>query len=140
MAARAPGPAVGALLERLPDAGEAVDERLALSGFLLRSPRGEVRVVTGGLCLTFAAQDVIEAAERSLPDGLEAGGAIPVRMSVRRGARLLGVGPADPYQPSLVRSRLPFAMRVRDAPPVEVQTPRYQALEASFRRRHGLEP
>lgn len=114
------------------------DEGVALAGFLLRGGEGAVRIVTGSLCLDFAADDVVAIDELPLPQGVEPGFAIPVELRLRVGARLLGASPGDLYEELLVKDPRPFAIAARPEPTPLRDSPRFRELEAAFRREVGL--
>jgi hypothetical protein len=128
-------------LERLPQSPEAETEVLGpqLKGFLLRGRNGALRVIVNDMCLEFAIEDVADIAELPLRGGQESGFAIPVQVTLTRGARLLDVSPASTYWALLGERVMPFAYVVRDTPPPMEDSPRFRALEAAFRKEHGLE-
>ena len=88
-------------------------EEVVLAGFLLRSAPDAVRLVTGQLCLDFAAEDVVGVDEQPLPDDVRASFAIPVQLRLRVGARLLNASPCDFYRQLLFKERKPFAITAR---------------------------
>ena len=129
------------LLQTLPVEADppAHEHEFAIDGFLIRGEAGMVRLVTGHLCLDFAAADVIGVEEQELPEDIGTGFAIPVRLRLASGARLLKAEPADIYEPLLYKVRQPFAIAVRQTPPDMAEAPRYRDLEIAFKRRHGFE-
>jgi hypothetical protein len=113
-------------------------EEVVLAGFLLRGGAGAVRIVAGSLCLDFAADDVVAVYELPLADGVEPSFAIPVRLRLRVGARLLDASPADLYEELLVKDPQPFAIAARPERMPLRDSPRFRELEAAFRREVGL--
>lgn len=100
--------ALDQLLERLatvPDVADAI----TLEGHLLRGPQGCIRFVTGGLCLDVEADDVLAIEERGGSDRY----AIPVRIVVRRGLAVHGIGSSEPFKGLIGEGRVPFAVRTR---------------------------
>lgn len=130
--------ALGALLALLPDdpAGGS-DAAIALDGLLLRTSGGIVRLAVGPVCLDFAVVDLIAVDER--PGAAGGPMALPVRLHLRPGARLLAAAPAAPYEALLHEDPLPFAYATRPDPPDLRLAPGFAAREAAFRRRNGLE-
>ena len=129
------------LLQALPAEAEApaCSADVIIDGFLIRGEAGVVRIVTGHLCLDFAAEDVTGVEEQALPEDVGTGLAIPVRLRLVSGARLLHASPSDIYEPLLYKVRQPFAIAVRKTPPDMAEAPRYRDLEMAFKRRHGFE-
>jgi hypothetical protein len=114
-------------------------EDVVLAGFLLRGGPDAIRLVTGGLCLDFAAQDVVAVDEQTLPQGVRQGFAIPVRLRLRVGARLLSASRSDVYEQLLVKDREPFAIAARADQTALGDSPRFRELETALRREVGLE-
>jgi len=134
------GPEVEALLDRLARDSDLFGDgsSFTVSGFLLRGEDNAVRLVSGGLCLDLLAEDVLAVEEQPLPDGLARSVAIPVRMTLRAGARVLRLCVADMYVPLLFKKRVPFAMRTRlERPDVPVSSS-FARLEAAYKHRHSL--
>jgi hypothetical protein len=129
------------LLQALPAEGEAsaCSPEIIIDGFIIRGEDGTVRIVTGHLCLDFAVDDVTGIEEQALPEDVGTGLAIPVRLRLVSGARLLNASPADIYEPLLYKVRQPFAIAVRKTPPDMADAPRYRDLEMAFKRQHGFE-
>ena len=79
-----------------------------------RQREGEhVRVILGPYCLDFEADDVVNLEEVPAPSGLAAGSAIAARVTLRPGARLLGLGSANAYRDVLWHHEIPFALATR---------------------------
>ena len=128
-------------LRLLPDDASLTGD-MVIDGHVLRAAAGTFRLVTGGLALEFANEDVLEILEiadaespRSEPTGLAA----PVRLRLKPGARLFGCSPAAAYLPLLERPIEPFAYLVRKTLAPMQPAPRWRAIEQSYRERCGLE-
>jgi hypothetical protein len=116
-----------------------VDLNLQIEGYLLRGGEETLRIVIGDLALEFAIEDVLEVAEVEGVPPERSSLAVPVRLTLNIGARLMGCSPAAAYHPLLDRVNQPFAYEVRKSYPPMQQAPRFRALERAFRQRHGLE-
>jgi hypothetical protein len=123
-------------LASLPAHGSETDD-LMLSGYMLRAAAGSLRIVTGGLALEFAHEDVIEVTDEESPEST--GFAVPVRLRLKHGARLLDCSLSAAYLSLLAQPVEPFAYRVRKTLPPMQPAPRWRAIEQSFRELHGLE-
>ena len=110
---------------------------MILDGYLLRGLNGRVRLVTGHLCLELDQADVLKVAQHALPPGIQEGFAVPVRLFLRIGARILDISSSHPYRDLLCKPRHPFAISVR-ADSALFPSPRYRQLEQAFLRRHGI--
>jgi hypothetical protein len=81
---------------------------------LLVSGEGErVRVILDPYCLDFGADDILDLEELPLPAGITEGDAVAARVTLRPGARLMGLGFAAPYRNLLWHRDLPFALATR---------------------------
>ena len=127
-------------IDRLPTLPPADVERttLELDGFVLRAGNGVLRVVVEGLCLDFSTGDIIDITELPEPDESSGALAVPVRLTLKRGAQLLDIAPAAMYTALVEKDARPFAYAVRDTFPPKRDSPRFDALEAAFRKEHGL--
>ena len=112
-------------------------DSLILEGVLLRENPDAVKLLAGGLCVEILAED-LDAIEELHPDFPPDFG-IPVRIRLRRPARLLQIGPAWPYASFLKGGRRTFASSSRPWSPMPLRSSHYRELEQEFMRRHGLE-
>jgi hypothetical protein len=103
---------------------------------LLVTGEGEgVRVILGPYCLDFEADDVLNLEEMPLPYGVTAGSAIAGRVTLKPGARLLGLSSASPYRDVLWSRAVPFALATRPTAIFEVDRTMKEREEAFFAAR-----
>ena len=127
--------ALGSLPINAAPAGDMV-----IYGHVLRAAAGTFRVVTGGLALEFADDDVIEILEIADAESpASVGLAVPVRLRMKPWSRLFGCSPAAAYLPLLEPPIEPFAYLARETLPVRQPAPRWRASEQAYRERCGLE-
>jgi hypothetical protein len=133
--------ALRAALDQLPSVERVHEgaEALVIDGFLLRGGDTSFRLVAGHLCLEFDHADVVETAEHEALDIGDLTVAPLVRVSLRRGARLLSVTSSYAFRDLIWRPRRPFALATREAQALIPPSPGFQKLEADYRRQHGLE-
>ena len=113
-------------------------QALIVQGLLVSSSPGQIRMILDGLWMEFAAEDVIDAEELPPPEMLRPSAAVHVRLWLRPGIQLLGVGASEQYRESLFISREPFAIAVRHGEVRIARAPKYSALEAKYLDAHGL--
>jgi hypothetical protein len=89
---------------------------IVFDALLVRGEGRTVRAIVDSICLELDAEDVIAIAELPAPAALIEGAAIPARVTLRGGARLLKVAPAAAYRERLFRQRLPFSLATRQHP------------------------
>ena len=94
-----------------------------------------VRVILGPYCLDFEADDVLNLEEMPLPCGVTEGSAIAGRVTLKPGARLLGLSSASPYRDVLWTRAVPFALATRPTAIFEVDRPMKEREEAFFAAR-----
>jgi hypothetical protein len=133
------GSGLGSLTDNLQNLRARPGEEVVLAGFLLRGGPDAIRLVTGQLCLDFAAEDVVAVDEQPLPEGLRPNFAIPVQLRLRAGARLLDASPCDLYEQLLFKERKPFAIAARAERTPLGDSPRFRELERAFKLEIGLE-
>lgn len=124
------------------DSGPEVHDRdhgLLFDGYLLRGAEGTVRIIAGGLLLELSVDDILEVIDLERQDSDISGLAVPVRVTAKRGARLLDCTPADEYKPLLERPVEPFAYLVRKKHPPMQDAPGFRERERAYRLKHGLE-
>jgi hypothetical protein len=122
-------------LADLPRAEEEVTLDLVFDGWLIQEAAASIRIVTGGLCLTFATADVLSI---EVLGAASQASAQRARVSVRRGAPLLDARPRECMADHLPDGRRPFALSSR---PLCIQTTtrvRFLEKEENFIRSNGL--
>jgi hypothetical protein len=116
-----------------PDASTFVVE-----GILVASRPGEVRLLLDHAVFDLDEGDVASVEdlppERDLIDTL----ARPVRLHLRRGARLLAVGDAGAYDEVVWRRGRLFAMATRRDEPTKTIDPNYMVQSQAFLARYGI--
>ena len=85
----------------------------SIEGIMVASHPGQVRLLVDQLLIDLEESDVASVTELPLPDGLDARMALPVRLELRRGARLLGAGSAAAYEDVIWGRGQLFAIRTR---------------------------
>ena len=108
---------------------------IILEALLVRGEGEQVRVILGPYCLDFEADDVLNLEEMPLPCGVTEGSAIAGRVTLRPGARLLGLSSASPYRDVLWTRAVPFALATRPTAIFEVDRPMKEREEAFFAAR-----
>ena len=91
----------------------AAEGLFSIAGIMVAGHPGQVRLLVDQLVLDLDEEDVVEASELPAPPGLVGELAQPVRLVLRRGARLLGAGAADAYENVVWRREELFSMRTR---------------------------
>jgi hypothetical protein len=122
-------------LEQIPEQDPLV-EFLDLEGFLLGGSANTLRVVTGGWCLEFYHEDVLEVVEIEQVELATL--AAPLRVKLKRGARLCNMSSAAIYAPLLSKPKLPFAYASRGMLPEMQEAKKFRTLEESFREKYNL--
>ncbi len=126
---------LSSLLVRLPVTSPSEVEP-SLTGLLLPSSRGRVRLVIGDQVLEFSQQDIVSARLCEGDDILVG----TVELTLLEGARVLGVYPARPFR-EFLRGRRPFAFSARDETAARsTSSARYDELEHDYLTRRGLLP
>jgi hypothetical protein len=64
-------------------------------------------------CLDFDLDDVVDVSELPPPKDLLPGSAIPAKVTLKPGARLLQIASSEPYRDLLWRRPTPFALSTR---------------------------
>ena len=108
---------------------------IVIEALLVRGEGEHVRVILGPYCLDFEADDVLDLEEVPLPDGVTEGSAIAARVTLKPGARLLGLGSANAYRDVLWNRGLPFALATRPTVIFEVDSAMKQREDAFFAAR-----
>jgi hypothetical protein len=112
---------------------------LLIDGYLLQGSKETVRIIAGNLLLELSVDDILEVIDVEERDSDISSLAVPVRVTAKRGARLLDCTPADEYRPLLERPVEPFAYMVRKNYPPMQDAPRFREREQAYRLKHGLE-
>lgn len=116
----------------------AVEEFLSVEGIMVASHPGQIRLVIDQVVVDLDENDIVSASELPSPTDLEGRIAQPVRLELRRGARLLGAGAAAAYEDILWKQGQLFAMRTRQGEQPWRITESYSRLERSFLARYGI--
>jgi hypothetical protein len=111
---------------------------IVIEALLVRGEGEHVRVILEPYCLDFDAGDVLDCEELPLPSGVMEGNAIAARVTLKPGARLLGLGSADAYRDVLWNRGLPFALATRPAAIFTVDSAMTDREDAFFAAR-GLQ-
>jgi len=116
-----------------------IDKTFVVEGIVVPSHPEEVRIVLDRLVLDVSAADVVLPRELRERAG-SSPNAGPVRLEIRRGARLLGLESADDDDSELrARRGQLFAARTRAAEATVTISDRYRRLERAFLARYGLQ-
>lgn len=115
------------------------DHGLLIDGYLLQGSEETVRIIVGSLLLELSIDDILSVIDVEQQDSDTSSLAVPVRVTAKRGARLLDCTPADEYKPLLERPVEPFAYIVRKNYPPMQDAPRFREREQAYRLKHGLE-
>jgi len=113
-------------------------ESFSLEGIMVASHPGQVRLVIDQVVVDLAEEDVIAASEVPPPPGLKEKTAQPVRLELRRGARLLGAGSAAAYEDVIWERGHLFALRTRREEPPVLFSAAYRQLEREHFARYGI--
>lgn len=116
----------------------AVEESFSIEGIMVAGRPGEVRLLVDRTVLDFDEDDVVDASELSAPPDLIENLAQPVRLVLRRGARLLGAGAAEAYDHLVWRRGELFATRTRKDEGGWRMSDSYVELERRFFATYGI--
>jgi hypothetical protein len=108
---------------------------IIIEALLVRGEDEHVRVILGPYCLDFDADDVLGLEEVPLPAGVVEGSAIAGRVTLKPGARLLGLGSSNSYREVLWNRGLPFALATRRTVIFEVDTAMKEREDVFFAAR-----
>jgi hypothetical protein len=86
---------------------------IIVEALLVKAPGGRVRIILEPYCLELELEDVLALEELPAPASLIEGSAIPARVTLKPGARVLRISPAAPYREVLWKRRVPFALATR---------------------------
>ena len=116
----------------------AVKEHFSIEGIMVASHPGQVRLVVDQVVVDLDEGDIVSANELPSPPGLEKDVAQPVRLELRRGAQILGIGAAEVYEDVIWERGQLFAMRTRRGEPSWQISESYTQLERRFFARYGI--
>jgi hypothetical protein len=116
----------------------AVEDLSAIEGIMVASYPGQIRLLVDQVVVDFDENDVVSASALPSPPDLVEKLAQPVRLVLRRGARLVGVGAAEVYDNVIWQRGELFAMRTRrEETPWQISES-YRQLERRFFARYGI--
>ena len=110
-------------------------DSIIIEALLVRGEGEHVRMILGPYCLDFAADEVIDLEEVPLPRDVVEGRAIAARVTLKPGARLLGLGSSGAYRDVVWDRGLPFALATRPDVIFEVDSPMKEREDAFFAAR-----
>jgi hypothetical protein len=115
------------------------DDNLSVEGLLLRAggDRDRLRLLVNNLCLELDSADVISAGEIIDEEGSQPCFGIHVMLSLRKGARLLGIS-SGAHLADFWAGQRPFSLSARSGPREFFSSPRFRELEKSFLERRRL--
>lgn len=116
----------------------AVEELFSIEGIMVAGPPGQIRLLVDQAVVDLDENDVVSASERPGSPDLVEEIAQPVQLVLRRGARLLDVGAAEPYDDVAWQRGDLFALRTRREEKPWRMTDTYQDLERRFFARYGI--
>jgi hypothetical protein len=110
---------------------------IIVEGLLVQAEGEHVRLILEPYCLDFDIDDLLDVRELPWPAGLIEGTAIPARVTLKPGARVLQLASAVAYRDVLWERRLPFALATRRTSTFDVQ-PVMKQREDTFFAARGL--
>ena len=111
-------------------------EPIMVEALLVQAPGERVRLILDPYCLEFELADVLEVEELPAPADLVQGSAIPARVTLKPGARVMRISPATAYAEVLWQRRLPFALATRPTLIFEAQADMKKREAAFFAARN----
>jgi hypothetical protein len=117
----------------------AAEEIFSIEGIMVAGHPGQVRLLVDQLVLDLEEDDVVSASELPAPPGLIEDLAQPVRLVLRRGARLLGAGSARTYEDVVWRRGELFSMRTRREEPSWRMSEGFREHERGFFAAYGID-
>ncbi len=115
-----------------------VEELFSVEGIMVAGHPGQVRLLIDQAALDFDESDVVSASELPSPPSLQESLAQPVRLELRRGARLLGAGAAEVYDDVIWERGQLFAMCTRREEPSWQISDGYKQIERKFLAGYGI--
>jgi hypothetical protein len=116
----------------------AAEELFSIEGIMVAGHPGQIRLLVDQAVVDLHESDVVSASELPGSPDLEETLAQPVRLVLRRGARLLDVGASEPYRDVVWHRVELFAMRTRREEPPWEMSESYQDLERRFFASYGI--
>jgi hypothetical protein len=116
----------------------AVEELFSIEGIMVAGHPGQIRLLVDQAVIDLNEDDVVSASELPGSPDLEEKLAQPVRLVLRRGARLLDVGDSEPYRDVVWQRVELFAMRTRREEPAWEMSESYRDLERQFFASYGI--
>lgn len=113
-------------------------ELFSVEGIMVAGHPEQVRLVIDRAVVDLDESDVASASELPSPPGLNERLAQPVRLELRRGARLLGAGSAEVYDDVIWERGQLFAMTTRREEPSFEISDSYRQLERRFLASYGI--
>lgn len=117
-----------------------MSKSISITGYLVKSPvQDQLRLIVLDLSLGFHISDILGIEELDLPKGLSQKLSIPVRIELKKGARLLHYSLGHIYEDLLVQGVRPFALSSRPLELNQVQgSERFDELERQFLTKNGF--
>ncbi|HEY0512860.1 MAG TPA: hypothetical protein VGH73_13205 [Thermoanaerobaculia bacterium] len=116
----------------------AVGKLCSIEGIMVAGHPGQIRLLVDQAVIDLDENDVLSAGELPVPAGLVENLAQPVRLDLRRGARLLGVGATEAYEDVVWQRGELFSMRTRQEAPPWRMSESYHELERRFYAGYGI--
>jgi hypothetical protein len=116
----------------------ALEELLSIEGIMVAGRPGQIRLLIDQAVVDLEENDVLSATELPVPAEMAAKLAQPVRLELRRGARLLDVGAAEAYDDVAWERGELFALRTRREEPSWRMSDSYLELERRFFAKYGI--
>jgi hypothetical protein len=116
----------------------AAEELFSIEGIMVAGHPGQIRLLVDQAVIDLNENDVVSASELPGSPDLEETLAQPVRLTLRRGARLLDVGAAEPYRGVVWQQVELFAMRTRREEPAWEMSESFRDLERQFFASYGI--
>jgi hypothetical protein len=116
----------------------AAEELFSIEGIMVAGHPGQIRLLVDQAVVDLHESDVVSASELPGSPDLEETLAQPVRLVLRRGARLLDVGASELYRDVVWHRVELFAMRTRREEPPWEMSESYQDLERRFFASYGI--
>ncbi len=116
----------------------AVEDLFSIEGIMVAGHPGQIRLLVDQAVVDLDESDVVAASELPGSADLEENLAQPVRLVLRRGARLLDVGASEAYRDVVRRPVELFATRTRREEPPWEMSESYRDLERQFFASYGI--
>ena len=110
---------------------------IIIEALLVKGDGEEVRIIIGPYCMDLHADDLLDLEALPLPAGVTEGSAIAARVTLKPGARLLGLDSSNAYLAVLWDRGLPFALASRPTATFQANAD-MKAREDAFFAARGL--